>query len=863
MAKAAEVEVARARLAAAPSDTRVLLSFVDALCEADRLDEACEVLTTALASHPTWDAGRLRVAQIHMRRRDPAAAVVQLLVLRSSRPQDETVLLELVDGYVALDDRAAALELLRQTDGPEAVTLRRLSRHLELSSVSEDPSEVARIAKAIVAREPSDARAWSRLAEAEHRLGHEPEALAAIDRALAASPVAADLVPLVGLRLVLSASALPEDVTRRIATLLERKAGAESVLQSAQVILAATRVRSEGRSVQRLEDLRRVDERSLDHHAAEVLVATCTACGRDASAAGDHVEASAWFDEAYRRAPSNDTAGDLAEARIADGDARLAEGDVDAALACFEAATGLGLDGAANDAIARAHGARAERWVQAKETGLALHALRAASSFALDPTDYVQRAAELSRGRSRKRWAVSLVAVGGVGIAAATYLFAHGTIEVRPEPPDASIVATVDGRPLEGRSIEGGRVYGPVAVWSDVKLDVSATGYDDRAVTRSAPFGRRVGRETIELTPRLGAVRLETKPIGAELSVRNARGAWTCTTPCTVERVFALPSEVRVSLDGYETYEATANVEQASALDLGIVRFVGGLEVISTPKGARVYLDGAYVGKTPFTTPDPIRAKPVRLELRARHYERTKLDVAVRPEQSTTVGPIEMVPRLERTGQVMLRKGKLWLGQPVRLDREGRRHANAYCVLLDLGPWQWTLPSETELRALEIALAASPSPSGVAKLEGWYHVQAAPDDFHGNFRGERTYIGGTIRRDGLTHTWCTADPDSLKRRRLYYRGVWSGSKGGSVWPIDPNHDWNATLDPKQCVDLVDRSWRFNTSKGAQAWGKLAFDRAEPLARVSGDVRMRYADHSSRRTVWVSASALQFDAAQCP
>lgn len=93
---------------------------------------------------------------------------------------------------------------------------------------------------------------------------------------------------------------------------------------------------------------------------------------------------------------------------------------------------------------------------------------------------------------------------------------------------------------------------------------------------------------------------IRSTPPGAAVTVN---GLSKGTTPCQLDRLSAGNNEIEVTLAEYEVYRARlklqANEEQQ--LDVTLKAVPSSLSVISTPTGARLFVDDALRGQTPLT----------------------------------------------------------------------------------------------------------------------------------------------------------------------------------------------------------------------------------------------------------------------
>ncbi len=201
--------------------------------------------------------------------------------------------------------------------------------------------------------------------------------------------------------------------------------------------------------------------------------------------------------------------------------------------------------------------------------------------------------------------------LGGIGaIALAVLLFrpkhatetggslagvARGFLALDVEPAEAGIR-------MDGQRIGMGGVHDSIAAGVDHRLDASAPGYADSAVTARVEGGRALAMR-LRLRALLGDVRVETVPPGAEVRVD---GAVVGTSPVVLRGLtVARPHHVEASRAGFGM--ARADVSVASGVQ-GVTRLTleqgrSDLLVTTEPAECQVRLDGAARGPSPLTLP--------------------------------------------------------------------------------------------------------------------------------------------------------------------------------------------------------------------------------------------------------------------
>ena len=149
----------------------------------------------------------------------------------------------------------------------------------------------------------------------------------------------------------------------------------------------------------------------------------------------------------------------------------------------------------------------------------------------------------------------------------------------------------------------------------DYTFELSLAGYRPSKV-QVRPVGRTPSIVTERLMIDSGALECITEPPGAEVIVNGvARGM----TPVTVQNVAKGNATVLFRKAGYrsETRQVVVSPDgRSQTLSVKLAGLPATLRVVSTPEGARVFVDDNYQGKTPTSVPQLVAgAHKVRLEL--------------------------------------------------------------------------------------------------------------------------------------------------------------------------------------------------------------------------------------------------------
>jgi hypothetical protein len=102
--------------------------------------------------------------------------------------------------------------------------------------------------------------------------------------------------------------------------------------------------------------------------------------------------------------------------------------------------------------------------------------------------------------------------------------------------------------------------------------------------------------------PRIGSLNIVTSPKGADIYVD---GNYIAESPYVVTNLAPGSHTLRLHKAGYDEYlsTVTVNAGQQTAISFTFTsqqRTVGSIEVASTPAGSALYLDGNYMGQTPY-----------------------------------------------------------------------------------------------------------------------------------------------------------------------------------------------------------------------------------------------------------------------
>ena len=210
------------------------------------------------------------------------------------------------------------------------------------------------------------------------------------------------------------------------------------------------------------------------------------------------------------------------------------------------------------------------------------------------------------------RAADEFIAVGGEG----TFFQKHFELErekalilIRTEPSGAEVKCNgmnLGTTPLFVSSLDTDKEY---------TFELLCPGYRSAKVA-AKPSGRTPFVVQEKLTIDSGALECITEPAGAEVVVNGiARGV----TPVTVENVAKGDATVSFRMKGYrsETRQVVVSPDgRKQTVSVKLVGLPATLRVVSSPEGARVFVDGNYQGKTPTSAPQLVAGEhKIKVEL--------------------------------------------------------------------------------------------------------------------------------------------------------------------------------------------------------------------------------------------------------
>ncbi|MBK8014037.1 MAG: PEGA domain-containing protein [Deltaproteobacteria bacterium] len=242
----------------------------------------------------------------------------------------------------------------------------------------------------------------------------------------------------------------------------------------------------------------------------------------------------------------------------------------------------------------------------------------------------------------------------------------YGSLRIVSEPPGAAI--SVDGL---GMGVVTPQELHQLPVGRPVRLGLALPGYTSREEQVTLWPGQEVKTLALTLDRLMGALTVQTSPVGAEVWVN---GALKGRSPLTLD---GLPADSRVEIEarlpGRKAAKATALVAegppQRVQLDLPIEqaeRPPGALVIESTPDGCDAFVDGARVGTTPLRGQD-LKDGLHEVRVRCEHFNDETQTVRVEAGQESRVTfaltPVDF-------GYITVRVEPTVAGTTIRIDGE-------------------------------------------------------------------------------------------------------------------------------------------------------------------------------------------------
>lgn len=141
------------------------------------------------------------------------------------------------------------------------------------------------------------------------------------------------------------------------------------------------------------------------------------------------------------------------------------------------------------------------------------------------------------------------------------------------------------------------------------------SGFNDKEIEFSVT-DRIPQALNVDLSSNAGTLVIHSNPTGATVFVDGRNEG---ITPLSLNRIGEGEREVSLQFPGYENYRRSILVAPSATarVDATLTPLPGGLSVVSMPTGARVYIDGDFIGEAPVNIQDiEPGAHSVRVEIR-------------------------------------------------------------------------------------------------------------------------------------------------------------------------------------------------------------------------------------------------------
>lgn len=173
-----------------------------------------------------------------------------------------------------------------------------------------------------------------------------------------------------------------------------------------------------------------------------------------------------------------------------------------------------------------------------------------------------------------------------------------------------------------GQTPQYGKIRDPRLDQGDFVMVAGITTYSDVSNPKTSEFG---------------TLSIHSEPYGAIIYLNGTRKG---IAPLTIEELKTGRYLVRVKKEGYDPKEETVLIRAGRKVELNYnldaFKTTGSIQVTSTPSGAKLYLDGAYVGTTPDTL-DELTEGEYEVIIRKEGFKDYRNTVAVDPNKSVVL----------------------------------------------------------------------------------------------------------------------------------------------------------------------------------------------------------------------------------
>ncbi len=300
----------------------------------------------------------------------------------------------------------------------------------------------------------------------------------------------------------------------------------------------------------------------------------------------------------------------------------------------------------------------------------------------------------------------------------------YGSISVTSNPSGAAIYLNGNYRgvaPLTIRDLTPGTY----------NVEAERSGYQSDRSSVTVRSGQQSDiRFTLTPIPKYGSVRITSSPSGAYVYMD---GAYKGRTPLTLDNVAAAPHNIELDLADYYDWKTTVTVSA------GVTRYVnaqmspipsettGRIDVVSSPAGADVYLDGVHQGKTRSSgvfTVSNVRIGTHNLKVVMAGYHDYTTSVEVRAATTSHVNAVLQPAPVSTTGSIAVTSSPS--GAEIYVDNAYKGitpltvdgiSAGTHTVMVALGGYNdWSTTVQVGAGSIASASASlSPVPTQAAK----------------------------------------------------------------------------------------------------------------------------------------------------
>ena len=271
----------------------------------------------------------------------------------------------------------------------------------------------------------------------------------------------------------------------------------------------------------------------------------------------------------------------------------------------------------------------------------AIKEFRNGLSYQPDNTE-PQAALAISQTKKKKRQLIRFsAAFAGLIIIISIGLFLYyGQNALEVESNQVASISLTKGKNLIAAK-EGDLLQTSLLRYGSYIVQIEKDGYASIKEEINPGIGRRVKKIKYDMKPIYGGLKVSSDPSNAKVVVKNRYTEKSCSTPCEIDQLFAMPSIIEVRIPGYESYKVENTIPQGNVLDLGTVVFKGELKVDSDPSDADVYINDQFKGKTPFQIAD-LPAQKTKIEIKKKSKGIYIANTGIKPNVLTDLGTVTL-----------------------------------------------------------------------------------------------------------------------------------------------------------------------------------------------------------------------------